>query len=122
GMRTSRAIIASREFRGPVSFRVPRFRIVALTTRQQADLIERSGLQPAVQERVHEGISVADPEPRQMARNPMFLGLSCEYMRAAGAFPPSSHAAYDTYLEQRLTRDAERIRQRYGVGPDLVRA
>lgn len=122
GMRTSRAIIASREFRGPVSFRVPRFRIVALTTRQQGDLINRSGLKPAAQESVHEGISVAEPELRQMARNPMFLGLICEYMRATGTFPPSSHAAYDAYLEQRLTRDADRIRQRYGVGPDLVRA
>jgi hypothetical protein len=122
GMRTSRAIIASREFRGPVSFRVPRFRIVALTTGQQDDLIKRSGLRPAAQESVHEGIAVADPELRQMARNPMFLGLICEYMRAAGSFPPSSHAAYDAYLEQRLTRDTDRIRQRYGVGPDLVRA
>ncbi len=122
GMRTSRAIVASREFRGPATFRAPRFRIVSLTATQQADLIKRSGLKPAAQGAVQEGLAVADPELRDLARNPMFLGLVCEYMRSNGSFPPSSHAAYDSFLAQRLTRDADRLRQRYGVGPAEVRA
>ena len=122
GMRIGRAIVASREFRGPRTFRVPRFRIVALTSDQQRDLINRSGLKPAQQDIVHEGLAVGDPELQQMSKNPMFLGLVCEYVRTTDKFPPNSHAAYDSYLEQRLQRDADRIRQRYGVGPDVVRA
>jgi len=122
GMRTSRAIVASREFRGPKSFRVPRFRIVALTAKQQNDLIKRSGLKPDQQGTVHAGLAVADPELQQMAKNPMFLGLVCEYVRGAGAFPPNSHSAYDSYLERRLWRDAEIVQSRYGVGPDALRA
>ena len=121
GMRIGRAIVASREFRGPRTFRVPRFRIVALTANQQRDLINRSGLKPAQQDVVHEGLAVADPELQQMSKNPMFLGLVCEYVRTTDKFPPNSHEAYDSYLEQRLRRDADRIRQRYGVGPGLVR-
>ncbi len=122
GMRTSRAVVASREFRGPATSRVPRFRIVSLTGKQQAELIKKSGLKPSAQEIVHAGLAVADPELRQMVRNPMFLGLVCEYVRSAAVFPPSTHAAYDSYLEQRLTRDGDRLMKRYGVSPDLVRA
>lgn len=122
GMRVGRAIVASREFRGPRTFQVPRFRIVALTPDQQRDLISRSGLKPPQQDIVHEGLAVADPELQQMSKNPMFLGLVCEYVRTRDRFPPNSHAAYDSYLEQRLQRDADRIRQKYGVGPDTVRA
>ena len=122
GMRTSRAVVASREFRGPTTFRVPHFRIVSLTGKQQAELIKKSGLKPYAQEMVHAGLAVGDPELRQMARNPMFLGLVCEYVRSAATFPPSTHAAYDSYLEQRLTRDGDRLMKRYGVKSDLVRA
>jgi hypothetical protein len=121
GMRKGRAVVASREFRGPQTFNVPRFRIVNLTVEQQVDLVRKSGLRPAAQAAVHAGLADTDPELRQLARNPLFLGLVCEYVRSRGTFPPSSHAAYDSFLEQRLTRDAGRLRKRYGVGPDEVR-
>lgn len=121
GMRKGRAVVASREFRGPQAFNVPRFRIVNLTAEQQGDLVRKSGLRPMAQAAVHAGLADADPELRQLARNPMFLGLVCEYVRSRDTFPPSSHAAYDSFLEQRLTRDADRLRKRYGVGPDEVR-
>ncbi|HEY1534721.1 MAG TPA: NACHT domain-containing protein [Polyangiaceae bacterium] len=121
GMRKGRAVVASREFRGPQTFNVPRFRIVNLTVEQQADLIRKSGLRPAAQAAVHAGLADTDPELRQLARNPMFLGLVCEYVRSRGTFPPSSHAAYDSFLDQRLTRDGDRLRKRYSVGPDEVR-
>jgi len=120
-MKASRAIVASREFRGPKTFQVPRFRIVSLTPKQQANLIQRSGLRPAQQGSVHEGLAVADPELQQMTKNPMFLGLVCEYVRVNHQFPPNTHSAYDSYLEQRLKRDGDRIRQKYGVGTSLVR-
>jgi NACHT domain len=121
-MGNCRAIVASRAFRGPKTLQVPHFRILALTAKHQNDLVKRSGLHADQQRIVHEGLAGADSELQQMARNPMFLGLICEHVRNTGAFPASSLEAYDSYMEQRFTRDADRIRQRYGVGPNLVRA
>jgi hypothetical protein len=122
GMRKSRAIVASREFRGPKTFREPRFQIVALSGRRQADLIRRSGLHPDQVRTVEGGLAIADSEIRQSATNPMFLGLICEYVQATGRFPGSSYSVYESYLTQRLSRDAERIQKRYKVSVQLVRA
>ena len=122
GMKQCRAIIASREFRGPKAlFRVPRFQIQALSMRQQRDLVQRSGLKPSGQGIVYSGLAEADTELRQMARNPMFLSLVCEYVRRVSQFPPNCNAAYESYINQRLARDEARIRGRFGVGAALVR-
>lgn len=122
GMHGSRAVVASREFRGPKTFRVPRFQIVALSAGRQADLIRRSGLHPDQVRTVEGGLATADPEIRQAATNPMFLGLICEYARVTGRFPESSHSVYESYLTQRFARDAERMQTRYKVSATLVRA
>lgn len=121
GMRGSRAIVASREFRGPKTFRVPHFQIVTLSGRRQVNLIRRSGLHPDETRIVEGGLATADPEIRQAATNPMFLGLICEYARTTGRFPESSHSVYESYLTQRFTRDAERMQRRHKVGAKLVR-
>jgi hypothetical protein len=122
GMHGSRAIIASREFRGPKTFRVPRFHIMSLSGRRQADLIRRSGLHPDDARIVQGGLATADAEIRQAASNPMFLGLICEYARTNNRFPDNSHSVYESYLTQRFARDAERVQRRYKVGARLVRA
>lgn len=122
GMHGSRAIVASREFRGPKTFRVPRFNIVALSGRRQANLIRRSGLRPDEVNIVEGGLATADPEVRQAATNPMFLGLICEYARTACRFPETSHSVYESYLTERFARDAERMQRRYKVSAKLVRA
>jgi len=121
-MPRCRAIIASREFHAPRTLPAPRYRIMPLTAEQQADLVRRSGLEPADQATLHAGLAVADPKLQLTARNPMFLGLVCAYVRSHRVFPLSGHEAYDSYIDERLTRDAGRIQQRYGMKPDLVRA
>lgn len=122
GMRKSRAIVASREFHGPNTFREPRFQIVALSSRRQADLIRRSGLRPNQVRTVEDGLATADPEIRQASTSPMFLGLICDYTRSTGNFPESSHSVYESYLSQRFLRDADRLQQRYKVSAQLVRS
>lgn len=121
GMKTTRAVVASREFRGPKTFRAPRFTVMQLSARQQRDLVKRSGLRPERADEVHAGLATADPDMQQMAKNPMFLGLICEYVRTVGDFPDSAHSAYESYLDQRLKADQDRIQKRHGVGPDVVR-
>lgn len=121
GMRGSRAIVASREFRGPKTFRVPRFHIIPLSGRRQADLVRRSGVHPNEMRIIEGGLAVADPEIRRAATNPMFLGLICEYARTTGRFPENSYSVYESYLTQRLAHDAERVQRRHKVGVKLVR-
>jgi hypothetical protein len=122
GMRKSRAIVASREFRGPKTFREPRFTIVPLSGRRQADLIRRSGLHPNQVRAIESGFATADPEIQQAASNPMILGLICEYTHSTDRFPESSYSVYESYISQRLARDAERLQKRYTVSARLVRS
>ena len=122
GMRKSRAIVASREFRGPKTFREPRFTIVPLSGRRQVDLIRRSGLRPDQARTVEGGLATADSEIQREATNPMVLGLICEYTRSTGYFPESSHSVYESYLSQRFTRDAARLQKRYKVSAPFVRS
>lgn len=121
GMKTVRAVVASREFRGPNTFRVPRFRVMPLSARRQRDLVRRSGLRPEAADAVYAGLSAADSDLQQMARNPLFLGLICEHVRTENHFPDSAHSAYESYFQRRLTVDEERIRRRYRVDPGLMR-
>lgn len=122
GMKKCRGVIASREFRGPRSFRVPRFRVAPLTRRRQRDLVRRSGLTPEKQDIVMAGLAAADSEFDQMALNPMYLGLVCEHARETGVFTSTSYLVHKTYMEQRFARDADRIMQRYGIKIETVRA
>ena len=85
-----------------------------LTARQQQDLVRRSGLRPESQQLLHEQMAVAESDLRQMSANPMFLNLVCEHVRGYGAFPPNSHTRFEIYLARRFSRDAQRIRHRYG--------
>jgi hypothetical protein len=119
GMRRSQAIIASREFHAPDVLPVPRFKIIELTAKRQADLVRRSGLTASQQDIVQVGL--AEPQLQADAKNPMFLSLVCEYVRSRRAFPPSSHETYDHYVERRLSRDADRMRQRHEVEYGKVR-
>lgn len=68
------------------------------------------------------GLGSASSEIAEMSRNPMFLGLLCDYVRTKGAFPTSVHAAFETYVENRLTRDTHRLQQRFDLSPKQVRA
>src|SRR5205814_7656360 len=66
--------------------------------------------------------ATADSEIQQEATSPMVLGLICEYTRSTGRFPESPHSVYESYLSQRLVRDAERLQKRYRVSAQLVRS
>ena len=121
GMNRSRGVVASRDFRGPRTLELPRFRIMPLTARQQQDLVRRSGLRPESQRLLYQQMAVAEPDLRSMSANPMFLNLVCEHVRASNTFPSNSHSVFETYLARCFSRDAGRIERRYGVGIDLVR-
>jgi NACHT domain-containing protein len=121
--RGFRAVIASREFRGPRGFPLPRLRIVRLTSRQQRTLIRRSGLPPDMAAMAVAAITRAGPDLRQLTDNPLFLWLVCQYLRDNdGMFPESSYAVFDSYVRHRLTADETRLREIFGVEAAMVRS
>lgn len=121
-MNTCRGVIASREFRGPRRFGWPRFTVLRLTAEQQRELIRKADLPPDAERELLAGIASAEPFVARLTENPMLLGLLCEHVRATGAFPSSSHIVFETFVESRLSRDASRVEQRFGIHQTTLRA
>jgi hypothetical protein len=117
-----RGIIATREFRGPKRISWPRFRVIRVTDKQRKDLIEKLELPREAERRLLGGLETADPAVRQLADNPLFLALLCEYQRRSELFPSNSHVVFESYVARRLEDDVERLHQRFGLNADVVRA
>lgn len=120
-MNQCRGIIATREFRGPRRTSGPKFRILNLTARQRKSLIDKLELPPDVEERVLDGLEVADDAIKQLAQNPLFLALLCEHQRDGNPFPRNSHSVFSNYVDKRFLDDAERIQRRFGLSVHEVR-
>ena len=56
-----------------------------------------------------------------MASNPMFLALLCAHVKEGVPFPEHGHTVFETYVSHRLSRDENRLRERYGVTPAELR-
>jgi len=121
GLNRCRGVIASRHFRGPKQFGWPKFTILSLSEKRLNLLIQKADLVPADESKLLAGLSVAAAEMTDMSRNPMFLGLLCDFVRTNRSFPTSVHIAFSTYTEHRLTRDKNRLQQRFGLDPAQVR-
>lgn len=113
GMNRCRGIIASREYRGPSYLAWPRFRIMPLASRQQQELVKRSGLPAEDETKVLGGLLSSPQSARHFIENPMFLGLLCAYVQAHHGYPEHESAVYEAYIASRLARDQERLRQRF---------
>jgi len=117
-----RGVVASREFRAPKAAGFSRFRIVPLTEKRRRLLIRRADLPRITRNALLDGLADAGQELNSFSKNPMFLGLLCEHMRAGFRFPTSSHAVFKGYLDLRLKRDANRIRNRFKITPEFLLA
>lgn len=122
GFNLCRGIIASRQFRGPKQFGWPRFRILPLSEERRLKLIRRADLDPQIESDLIGHLELARNEIYAMASNPMFLSLLCEHMRTGRPFPVNAHGVFETYVGLRLTRDKDRVRVRFGVEANEVRA
>jgi hypothetical protein len=120
GFNQCRGIIASRQFRGPKHLGWPLFRILPLDSRRW-ELIRKAELDPPIEKELSGRLRVATQEIEEMTKNPMFLGILCENMRAGNDFPNNTHAVFESYLEARLARDATRLQKRFQLQPTDVR-
>lgn len=121
GMNTCRGVIASRHFRGPSQLGFTRFRILPLSEERKVALIRRMLLPVNVEARLRGDLSTARPEIQEMTKNPMFLGLLCQHVANGNTFPENTPEVFETYIQSRLTQDADRIRRRFGLDPLQIR-
>jgi NACHT domain len=120
-MNDCRGIIASRDFRGPKRISWPRFRVQRLTGKQRRELIEKLDLPAVVEQRILSGLVDASAGVRQLAENPLFLALLCEYQRDMPEFPSSSHVVFENYVAKRFRDDSSRLSARFGLTSAQVR-
>lgn len=115
GMNKCRGIVASREYRGPKYLSWPKFRIMPLSVNQRQKLIERTGLSRFDESIALGGVLSGTHGFDPLGENPMFLGLLCEYVRANHKYPEHNFSVYKAFIDSRISRDEERLQQRYGL-------
>ncbi|XVV16901.1 NACHT domain-containing protein [Actinoplanes sp. CA-131856] len=121
GLGQSRAVIASREFRGPTRSGKPLLRVMPLSRERRERFIRNADLDAAVERTVLDGLDGMELQVQQLTDNPLFLSLFCEFVRATGSLPSSTHAVMESYVRTRLTRDRDRIEYRFAVEVDATR-
>src|SRR5271165_481539 len=122
GLNRCRGVIASRLFRGPGGgLGWPRFRIQPLSRERRIGLVKKVNLDPDAERDFLDWMDSAGSEFYLMLNNPMFLSLICNHVKSKQPPPSNAHAAFETYVQTRLTRDEERLKQRYGFDPAHLR-
>lgn len=121
GMNQCRGIIASRQFKGPGRLGWPRFRVLPLSEKRRVELVRKAELRVELKRELFGQLGIADQGTGVMISNPMFLGLICEYMKSGHPFPENLHSVFETYLTDRLARDADRLWARYKLRPQEMR-
>ncbi len=121
GMNRCRGIIASRYFRGPGGLAWPRFHIQPLSRQRRVRLVRKVNLEPSAEREFLNWIDSVSDDFNLMLNNPMFLGLLCNHIKTANPLPKSAHAVFETYIQSRLTSDAERLKARYSFDPVQLR-
>jgi hypothetical protein len=121
GLNRCRGVVASRYFRGPGQVQWPRFRILPLSEKRREELVRRADLPREVERELLGKLPLAARQIGDQGKNPLFLSLICEHMKSGRPFPESGHEVFESYIGQRLTRDSERLRRRYGLDVATVR-
>ncbi|HEY6141523.1 MAG TPA: NACHT domain-containing protein [Thermoanaerobaculia bacterium] len=121
-MNECRGIVASRYFRGPGGLGWPRFRILALSDEYRRKLIHQADLPVHLRKHLIGRLEIAGPEIALASRNPMFLGLLCQYMRNGHPFPDHMHVVFERYIATRLENYEKRnLLQRFGISAEELR-
>jgi hypothetical protein len=121
GLNACHGIVASRFYRSPVQLGWRKFTILPLTKQRQNLLIRNSRLAHRQVLKLKGELTLASDDILAMAQSPLLLGLLCEHVRAGNPFPSTIHEVFEKYLDDRFTRDRDRIKRRFGVTPDEAR-
>jgi NACHT domain len=121
GMTKCKGIIASREFRGPSQLGWPRFKVLPLSKKRQAELIQKAALPDKSRDELIGGLQTPTAAISEMTTNPMFLGLLVEHLRGGDEFPSNSHVVFEKYVRGRLERDSARVESRFDTSISEIR-
>jgi NACHT domain len=118
GLNSCRGVIASRFYKGPATQGWRKFRILDLTPDRQRDLVRKAFvIAQKLSQQLLADLLDASEDVQVMARNPLMLGLLCEHVRLGNTFPRTNFEVFSKYISYRLEKDADRVSDRYSVGP-----
>ncbi len=117
-----RVVVASRPYRRPKGLPA-RIEIQPLSPARRLELVQRRlPGEPALAAGLSAwlGAPGCAIDPR-LSENPLFLSLVSEHVLVSRAFPENAHEVFETFVERRLARDAERLTRRFGLAAADVR-
>lgn len=117
GMSACRGILASREYKGPSALPWQKIRILPLSERRRAELIENTFLTPDQKRIVKEHLALSRST---LGHSPMFLTLMCRFIREEGHPPRNDHSLLGGHLARLASRDADYIFRKYQLSSDQL--
>jgi len=114
GMSACRAIVASREFKGPRTLPWQRFRIQPLSIKRREELIRRSLLPRQLRDTVWQHLAGDDSS---IYSNPLFLTLLCRYVRDQKEPPKTDYDLLDRHINRLAEADSEFVSRKYALFP-----
>jgi hypothetical protein len=121
GLSKCRGVVASRHYRGPGKSGWAKFRVLELSEARRNELVKNADLDSKVEAEVKGQLAMASDDIRELSKNPMLLGLLCIHLKAGNAFPENAHTVLATYLDARLERDRDRLKQRFNLETKDIR-
>src|SRR5260370_8027269 len=124
-MNKCRGVIASRHYHSPARVGTysdfPRFLVLPLSEKRSRQLIRKSNLKPQVEVELKGKLRAAKLEIRSMASKHLCLSLLCRHVQEGPPFPENVHIIFETFIESRLTRDKDRLWQRFQLDTTTLR-
>ena len=111
-MSGCRAVLASREFKGPRTLPWQSFRILPLSQARRDELVGNAFLTSGQQRIVIAHLAAGDS---QLFHNPLFLTLLCRFVKEEGHPPQNDLDLLGRHIERLAARDSEYVWRRYMV-------
>lgn len=114
-----KAIVASREFKGPQHLPWEKFRILPLSVDRQEELIYRSSaLSDSDAKRVRDYVASTNSD---VYRNPMFLTLLCHAMKDGEHKPVSDYDLMKRHIDDLIEKGMEDVRYQWNIAEDELK-
>jgi hypothetical protein len=117
GVGDCKAVVASREFKGPRQLPWHKIRILPLRDLRQRELIGQAFLSLDHKRLVERHVVYSDPHTY---RNPMFLGLLCRFVKDMNVTPTNDHELLARHIDRLAHRDAKYLREKFAYSPDSL--
>ena len=114
-MSSCRAVVASREFKGPETLTCPKFRILSLSPKRQEKLIDNSFLKSDEKYIVLQHLATPSSN---IHHSPMFLTLLCRYVKDEHKPPINDYSLLSRHIERLAHRDSDYISKKYNLLPE----